>query len=153
MNYKIVADSCCDMPDELKKEVGVEVVPLTIRIEDREFIDDDTLDIEEYLDAMSNSKTPPKTACPSIQDFIDKYNKAKDIFVVTLSSKLSGTYNAAVQAKDILLESVNDKFVHVFDSMSASIGQTLVSLKIHEQIKNNIKKSEIIEKVNSYIKE
>ncbi|HHU78295.1 MAG: DegV family protein [Caldicoprobacterales bacterium] len=153
MNYSIIADSCCDVSEEMKKETGVELVPLTLRIDDNEYVDDHTLDIKAYLKAMKESRTSPKTACPSIQDFLDRFRERENIFVVTLSSKLSGTYNSAMQAKAIILEEFKDKFIHVFDSMSAAAGETLVHLKIHEHLKNNLKNTEIVDKVTGYIKE
>lgn len=153
MDYRIIADSSCDVSEEMQKETGVELVPLTIRIEDKEYVDDNTLDIKAFLQDMKNSKNPPKTSCPSIYDFFQRFRDGDNIFVVTLTSKLSGTYNSAMQAKEMALEDFKDKFIHVFDSTSAVVGETLVHLKIHECIKNNLNNYEIIDKVNSYIKE
>lgn len=129
------------------------MVPLTMRIEDKEYVDDHTLDIKAYIQDMKNSKTAPKTSCPSIQDFIDRFKDTDNVFVVTVTSSLSGTYNAAMQAKAIILEEFKDKFIHVFDSMSAVSGETIVHLKIHEYLKKNLRNTEIVEKVNKYIKE
>lgn len=153
MKYKILADSSCDVTDEIKKNTGVELVPLTLRLDDKEYVDDHNLDLKSYLKAMKESKTAPKTACPSIQDFLDRFRDSDNIFVVTISSKLSGTYNSAMQAKEIIKEEFQDKFIHVFDSMSAAIGETLVHLKVHESLKANLKNNEIVDKVNNYIKE
>ncbi len=143
MKYKILADSSCDVTDEIKKNTGVELVPLTLRLDDKEYVDDHNLDLKSYLKAMKESKTAPKTACPSIQDFLDRFRDSDNIFVVTISSKLSGTYNSAMQAKEIIKEEFQDKFIHVFDSMSAAIGETLVHLKVHESLKANLKNNEI----------
>jgi DegV family protein with EDD domain len=153
LKYKILADSSCDVTDEIKKNTGVELVPLTLRLDDKEYVDDHNLDLKSYLKAMKESKTAPKTACPSIQDFLDRFRDSDNIFVVTISSKLSGTYNSAMQAKEIIKEEFQDKFIHVFDSMSAAIGETLVHLKVHESLKANLKNNEIVDKVNNYIKE
>lgn len=153
MKVKIVADSCCDLSDELKKEMNVELVPLTLRLEDKEFVDDESLDVKEYVEEMNQCKTPPKTSCPTPLDFIRAYKGQESVFVVTLSSKLSGTYNSAVLAKDMFLKEINKKFIHVFDSMSASIGETLVALKINELANKDFKEEEIVENVNDYIGE
>ena len=153
MDYKIIADSCCDVTEDIKKVTGVELVPLTLRIGDKEYVDDDSLDIGNYLQEMKNSKTAPKTSCPSIHDFLERFRDKKNIFVVTISSALSGTYNSAMQAKAIIEEEFKDKFIHVFDSMSAVVGETLVHLKIHEYLKKNLKNTEVVDKVNKYIKE
>ena len=148
---KIVADSCCDVNSNILEQTNVQLVPLTITIDEKEYLDDYSLDLEEFLEKMKKSPQMPKTACPSPQDFIEEYKGEKSVFVVTLSSALSGTYQSAMIAKDIFLEEVGNKFIHVFDSLSASVGATLVCLKISELIKKKIKEREIVEKVNSYI--
>lgn len=150
MNYRIVADSGCDLSKELKEQMDVALVPLTINIDDQVFTDDQNLDAKELLYAMKNSKNHIKTSSPSPADFMKEYEKADNVFVVTLSSKLSGTYNSAMIAKNIILES-KEKFIHVFDSLSASIGETLVTMKIFELIQNKCEKLEIVDKVEQYI--
>jgi DegV family protein with EDD domain len=153
MSMRIVADSCCDVSPEVEKQTGIELVPLTIQIGDKEYRDDKNLDIDGLIEDMKNSPIAPKTACPSPQDFIESYKGDGSVFVVTLSSALSGTYKSAMMAKDIFLEEVENKFIHVFDSLSASVGETLVSLHISELINKGLKEMEIVEKVNAYIKD
>jgi len=153
MKYKIVADSSCDLTSELKENMGVGLVPLTIEVDNKTFIDDENIKVNELIWSMKQSKTGFKTACPSPAQFMNEYEKAENIFVVTLSSALSGTYNSAMMAKEIMLESVGDKFIHVFDSLSASVAETLVSMKIYDLIQSNHDKYEIITKVENYIKE
>lgn len=153
MSMRIVADSCCDVSPEVEKQTGIELVPLTIQIGDKEYRDDKNLDIDGLIEDMKNSPIAPKTACPSPQDFIESYKGDGSVFVVTLSSALSGTYRSAMMAKDIFLEEIENKFIHVFDSLSASVGETLVSLHISELINKGLKEMEIVEKVNAYIKD
>ncbi|NLM13872.1 MAG: DegV family protein [Epulopiscium sp.] len=153
MGIKIVADSSCDLTDQMKEEMNIEIAPLTLQLEDKKYIDDEQLDVKEYVKEMKNCKTAPKTACPSPQNFLQKYQGDDSVFVVTLSSNLSGTYNSAVLAKEMYLEEVGNKFIHVFDSLSASVGETLIALKIHELSKINIEETEIVQKVNKYIQE
>ncbi|NLB42790.1 MAG: DegV family protein [Clostridiales bacterium] len=153
MKHKIIADSCCELSEKMQEEIGVELVPLTMYIDEKEYIDDDTLDIQAYLRDMKESKNAPKTSCPSIQDFLNCFRDTDNVFVVTISSKLSGTYNSAMQARDIVLEEFKDRFIHVFDSMSAVVGETLVLLKVHEYLKSNLQNTDIVDKVNYYIQE
>ena len=153
MTMKIVADSCCDLNDELKQEMNIEIVPLTIQLGGKTYYDDANLNIDQFIKEMKNSEEVLKTACPSPQEYMDKYVGEESVFVVTLSSSLSGSYNSAVMAKGMFLEDIGKKFIHVFDSLSASVGETLVCLKIHELIKKQHTEWEIVEKVNSYIKE
>lgn len=153
MNIKIVADSCCDLTEEMKKEMNVEIAPLELRLGDKTYIDNENLDIKQYIKNMADSQTAPKSACPSPDEYMNKYRGEESTFVVTLSSALSGSYNSAVLAKDMFLEEVSNKFIHVFDSLSASSAETLVTMKIHELAKLNINELEIVEKVTKYIKE
>ncbi|WP_058486704.1 DegV family protein [Defluviitalea phaphyphila] len=153
MGIKIIADSSCDLTKEMKEEMNIEIAPLTLQLEDKKYVDDEKLDVKAYIKDMKKCKNPPKSACPSPEEFMKRYEGNDNIFVVTLSSALSGTYNSAILAKNMFLDEVGDKFIHVFDSFSASIGETLVSLRIHELAKINIEEAEIIKKVNKYIKE
>lgn len=152
MDYKIVADSSCDLNDDLKKKFNIGLVPLKIDVDGHTFVDDDSIEIGKLLTAMKNSEDPIKTSSPSPGDFLKEYENADNIFVVTISSALSSTYNNAVLAKNIALESGN-KFIHVFDSLSASIGETLVSLKIFDLIQKSYSRDDIVSKTEEYIKE
>lgn len=150
---KIVADSSCDLSNELKEEMNIEIVPLTLRLDGKEYVDNEELDVRNYIHEMNLSKTSPQTSSPAPYDFLQKFIGDESVFVVTLSSKLSGTYNSAVLAKNMFLEEMGDKFIHVFDSLSATIGETLISLHIHDLAKKNLADTEIVEKVTHYIKD
>ncbi|PRX17468.1 DegV family protein with EDD domain [Orenia metallireducens] len=153
MNIKIVVDSGCDFNQELTEKLNTESVPLTIQLDNVEYKDDQNLDLQNLLEMMKNSKKSPKTASPSPHSFVEAYQGEESIFVVTLTSKLSSTYNNALLAKDIFLTEVEDKFIHVFDSCSASIGEALVSLKVNELAEQGLKELEIIDRVDSYIQQ
>ena len=153
MDYKIVADSSCDLNKELEEKLDVKLVPFKIDIDENSFIDNKDLDLLDFKKTMKASPNPIRTSCPSPGDFAEEYKKAENIFVVTISSQLSATYNSAILAKDMILEEFPDKFVHVFDSKSASIGETLTALKIDELIKEKLSNLEIVEKVEAYIEE
>lgn len=151
-NFKIIADSSCDLTKKLKEMLKIKLVPLTLQLKDKIYKDDDTLDVNNYLEEMAQSSEAPKTSCPSPEDFMTAYEGEEDnVFVVTISSKLSGTYNSAKLAEDIYLEEKKDKKIHVFDSKSASIGETLIALKIQELALKYNDFSEVINKVEKYI--
>lgn len=152
MDYKLVADSSCDLNDELRERLDIGLAPLKIDVEEESFIDDGKLDVLPLIEAMKNSKKGVMTSSPSPADFLKYYEMAENIFTVTISSKLSSTYNNALLAKDMFLES-KDKFIHVFDSKSASVGETLVSMKIFDLIQEKLKPEEIVARVNQYIEE
>ena len=151
MSMKIVADSCCDVNPAVQEQTNVKLVPLTIQIEDKAYKDDSSLNIDRLIEEMRRSPEAPKTACPSPQEFMEQYEGDESVFVVTLSSALSGTYRSAMLAKEIFLEEIGNKFIHVFDSLSASVGETLISMKIAELINKGLKEVEIVDKVNTYI--
>lgn len=151
MSCRIVADSCCDLNDDLRDKLDISLVPFKIDVDEEKFIDNEDIDTDKLLKFMKKSPNPVKTSCPSPGDFVKEYEKYKDIFAVTISSKLSGTYNSAVLAKQMVEEENPDKFIHVFDSKSASAGETLVSIKIQELIDEKLANIEIVEKVEKYI--
>lgn len=152
MEYRIVADSSCDLNGELKNRLDIGLVPLKIDVDGHTFVDNHTLNIKKLLSAMKKSQNPIKTSSPSPGEFLHEYDKADNIFVVTISSALSSTYSNAVLAKNIAFEKGN-KFIHVFDSLSASIGETLVSMKIFDLIQKNYDKDDIVSKTEEYIKD
>lgn len=153
MDYKIVADSSCDLNEEMEQELNINLVPFKIDIDENSFIDDKDIDMAKFLSTMIASPNPVRTSCPSPGDFVEEYKKAGNIFVITISAALSGTYNSAILAKEMILEEFPDKFVHIFDSKSASVGETLIALKIDELIQKNLSSLEIADKVENYIKE
>ena len=151
--YKLIAGSSCDLTEEMKKELDIDLVPFTIEIEDKQYIDDENIDLEDMIKNMNRSEEAVQTACPSPGSFLQAFGDHENIFVVTISSKLSGAYNAAMTARDMALEKDQDRFIHVFDSESASAGETLVALKIKEEIDKGKSREEIIENIDGYIKE
>jgi DegV family protein with EDD domain len=151
MIIKIIADSCCDLNEDIKKGLNIDIAPLTMYLKDKEYVDNEKLDVTQYIKDMGNCEVAPKTSCPSPEEYMKKYEGEESVFVVTLSSKLSGSYNSAVLAKSLFLDEVGTKFIHVFDSLSASVGETLIVLKINELSKMNLGELEIVERVTSYI--
>lgn len=153
MDTRIIVDSCVDFNDEVfGNEEYMERIPFKITIDDKEIIDKN-VDIHLLLEKMKSSKNKIGTACPSPNEFLEALRKCKNNFIVTISSKLSGSYNSAILAKEMLKEESPDSFVHVFDCKSAVSGEDLVVLKIKELIEEKVHNSEIIERVTQYINE
>lgn len=153
MEFKIIVDSCCDLTKEIKERFNISTAPLSIDIEDKHFADDQSLNREELLKAMRNSDQAPKTASPGPGPFLDLYRQYENSFVITLSKELSASYQNAVLAKDLLLEEAENKFVKVFNSFSASVGETMIAYKLGELIEAGLEKKEIIAKAEKYIEE
>lgn len=154
-NYKIVVDSCCEIPEEIKREIWIESVPLTLEVGDTTVIDDDSFNQAEFLQQVAKCHTCPKSACPSPESFMNAYDEAVErVYVVTLSSKLSGSYNSAMVGKNMLEdEKENTPKIHVFDSLSASVGETQIVLKIKELEETGNSFEEIVEAVEQFKRE
>lgn len=149
----ILADSCCDLSPELLKKTQARVAPLTITIDDTYYVDDGTVDIPPYLAAMKASKNPVRSACPSPDLYAEDIKAADDdCFIITLSSKLSGSHNAAVLGVQLAEEDMPEKKVHVFDSESASAGETYLALMIHDLIAAGKSFEQIVETVEEKIR-
>ena len=149
---KILVDSCCDLSAELRARTQATVAPLTITLDGEDYVDDGTVDIPSYLARMSASKETPRSACPSPDTYAHDIRNAKDAcFVVTLSGKLSGSHNAAALGAELAKESCPDKPVHVFDSESASAGETYLALMLRDLIDAGRSFEEIVSTVEEKI--
>lgn len=154
MNYKIVVDSCCELPEELKKDSRFEIVPLTLIVGDvYEKEDDENFNQKEFLEIVAKSPVCPKSACPSPERYMQAYQTdAERVYVVTLSSHLSGSYNSAVLGKNLYHENFGDKSIYVVDSKSASCGETQIAFKLVELEEQGLSFEEITEKIEEYVK-
>ena len=151
MSFRIVVDSCCDLPDEYRKDDRFQIVPLILQIDDYTIVDDDTFDQADYLAKVAASENCARTACPSPDLFMKAYAcDATDIYVVTLTSKLSGSYNSTLLAKNLYHEEHGEKNIHIFDSLSACCGEANIALKIFELATSGMSFEEIIPIVEKY---
>jgi DegV family protein with EDD domain len=152
MKKRIIGDSCTDLNAELENNLEIEIVPLRINLGGKEFIDKKDFDAISFLEEMVEYDDVVKTSCPSPEDYLKVIDGDGSVFIVTLSKELSGSYNSAILAKKLYLEGNDDnKFIHVFNSRSAAVGQTLIALKIKELIDLGLKDEMIVEKVEAYI--
>jgi DegV family protein with EDD domain len=150
MSYRIIGDSCTDLPMELRNNENIRLVPLTIQIENDNIVDDHTFDQIEFLRKMAESKNCPKSSCPSPESFMHEFEGVDDVYIITLSGKLSGSYNSAELAKKLYLEDHPNKNIAIFDSLSASVGQTLIAMKILKLIEEGKKFDEIARTVSEF---
>ena len=152
--YKIIVDSCGELTEEMKKDGHFVNVPLTLEIDGEHIIDDETFDQAYFIDKVAKSPTAPKSACPSPNAFMEEMDcDADNIYVVTLSAELSGSYNSACLGRDLFAEEDESKNIHIFNSKSASIGETLIALKIAECENAGMSFEEVIAAVDKYIAE
>ncbi len=132
-DYKIIADSSCELPKALKEDKRFALVPFRMEVDGVNYKDNSSLNIKSFLESIAKSKTCPKSSCPSPDLFLRQFDtSAKRIYVITISSKLSGCYNSAMLAKTMYEEEHDDKQIFVIDSLSASGGECLLALKAME---------------------
>lgn len=154
MSYKIAIDSCGELLDEWKNDERIESIPLTLTVGGENIIDDATFDQKDFLKKVADCPECPKSACPSPERYMKAYEcEAEHIYAVTLSAELSGSYNSAILGKNLLLEEQPEKKVHVFNSKSASGGQSLIAMKIIECEEKGLSFEEVVSEVEKYIEE
>ena len=152
MRYKIVIDSCGELIERWEADPAIERAPLTLTVEGEDIVDDETFDQAYFLKKVAESPECPKSSCPSPERYRTAYDcDAEHIYAVTLSVELSGSYNSAVLGMNLLKENAPDKKIHVFNSRSASVGETLIALKIEECEQHGMEFEEIVETVENYI--
>lgn len=151
--YKIVIDSCGELSEELKADGHFCNVPLLLDVDGYEITDDETFNQKDFLQRVKNCIRSPKSSCPSPERYMSAYEgEAEHVYVVTLSGNLSGSYNSAVLAAELYEEEHGaDKQIHVFNSRSASIGETLIGLKIQELEESGVSFADVIAGVEEYI--
>ncbi len=151
MSYKIVVDSCCELPEEFKKDKRFEIVSLGLEVGEYHTMDDENFNQKEFLEKVAACPTCPKSSCPSPEKYREAYNcDADDIFVVTLSQKLSGSFNSAMLGKSLYHEKYGDKNIYVCDSESASCGETQIAFKAMELEEAGVPFEEIVNELEKF---
>ena len=158
MTYKIIGDSCLDLTEELKKDPGFQMIPLTLQVGNVQVIDDETFDQSAFIEMVKACPECPKTACPSPESFKKAYEEADAdaVFVITLSNHLSGSYNSAVLAKELYEEEKKEagepvtKKIAVIDSLSASSGELDQALYIRDLCEQGLDFETVAEMAEAY---
>ena len=170
MSYKIVVDSCCELPEELKGDPRFEIVPLGIEVGDWHIQDDAGFNQAEFLKKVAECPTCPRSSCPSPDRYKQSFDcdaehiyvvtlsanmrafdcDADHVYAVTLSAELSGSYNSAVLGKNLYEEKHNDKKIHVVDSKSASCGEAQIALKAMELEEQGLSFEEIVKRLEDF---
>lgn len=132
MKIKIVTDSAANMTS--LEGVAFESVPLKIITDQKEYVDDTNLDIELMVNDLSTYKGRSGTACPNVGDWLEAFEDCDMVFCVTIISKLSGSYNAALVAKQQYESEYPDRHVFVLDSYSAGPEMKLHVEKLKELV-------------------
>ncbi len=152
MRFQIIGDSCCDYPYLEEDYSWLKRVPLTIELDGEVFEDDENLRTSMLISKMAASRNAPKSACPSPGSYLEAFEcGAEDVYVVTLSDKLSGSYASAVVAANMFKEKHPDRNIFVFSSKSASAGQIAICHKIKELAENDLPFAQIVEQVLEFV--
>lgn len=151
MSFKIVVDSCCELPGELLTDLRYERVPLGLEVGDYCIQDDEKFNQAEFLKRVAACPVCPKSSCPSPEKYLKAYEtESERVYAVTLSGHLSGSYNSAALGKSMYHEKHGAKKIFVFDSLSASGGETQLALKIRDMEIAGFGFEEIVEKVQKF---
>ena len=150
MSFHIVCDSCTDLTEEDLKKGCYTLVPLTLLVDGEEIIDDETFYQADFLAKVAASKESVKSACPAPESYMEAYSKADDIYVVTLSAELSGSYNSAVLGKNLYEEENGTKNIHVVNSRGAATTQVLIARKLNEYASQGMPFEEVVDKIEEY---
>lgn len=154
MSYKVIIDSCGELTKEMKASEHFETASLQIDVDGYHIIDDETFDQADFLRRTRESNECPKSSCPSPERYMEGFHcDAEHVYAVTLSSELSGSYNSAVLGRNLYIEEYGEKDIYIFNSRSASVGETLIALKIAECEEKGLSFQKVIETVESYIEE
>lgn len=152
MSYKIIVDSCGELTEEMKESGNFESVALSMEVGEHQIVDDDTFDQADFLKKVAECPECPKSSCPSPERYMESYQcEAERVYVVTLSSELSGSYNSAVLGKNLYAEEYGEKQIYIFNSRSASVGETLIAEKIVECEEKGIEFEQVVEEVEKFI--
>lgn len=153
MRYKIVVDSCCDLTPEMREWDNLEAVPLTLQIGDYIIPDDENFDQDDFIARMKANNGSAKSACPAPDAFKKAYEGEYDaVFALTITDKLSGTYNSALQGKMLYEEEYNDnKKIYVFNSLATSGIETIIAREIKKFGDDGKDFDEIVSYIDDYI--
>ena len=152
MTFKIVTDSTADLPPELAKELGIAVVPVYVRFGDKVYRDRVDISEDEFYQRLLHESIHPSTTQPTPQDFADVYKKlsqeADGIISIHLSSKLSGTYNSALQGKELVK---NGCTIEVIDSQVLTMSLGLLAIAATDIAKSGKSIQQIVEEIKQTI--
>lgn len=152
MNWKIAVDSSSDLHEGMycAPNVSLSIVPLVLQIDGMSFVDEPGMDINLMMDSMRTSTGATGSSCPSPAAWAKVFEEADCTFAITISSGLSGSYNAAMIARDLVMDEHPDKKIAVIDSLSTSGQMILLAEKINELIAQGFGFEEIIHQVEDY---
>ena len=150
MNIKIITDSSANLLDDNCSGTPHVTVPLTIQVGDQAFKDDKSIDKIEFLTALKNTHVKTTTSCPNVHEWLQAFEGGDEIFVFTITSALSGSYNAARQAANQYHEDHPEAKILVFDTRSAGPQVKMLAQQTGELVEEGFSFKEIVKKIEDY---
>ena len=151
MKFRVAMDSAGELQEAFNGKDEYRIVPLTLMIGDEEIIDDGTIDQKVLIKKIADSPTCAKTACPSPEAYFREYDcGAEHVYGVTISAELSGSFQSAVIARDMYLDKYPDAKIHVFNSRSTSVGETMIVHMITQMEAEGVPFEEIVETIEAW---
>lgn len=151
MKFRVAMDSAGELQEAFKGKDEYRIVPLMLMIGDEEIIDDGTIDQKVLIKKIADSPTCAKTACPSPEAYFREYDcGAEHVYGVTISAELSGSFQSAVIARDMYLDKYPDAKIHVFNSRSTSVGETMIVHMITQMEAEGVPFEEIVETIEAW---
>lgn len=150
--WKIVTDTGSSIKQltTANDKIAFDSVPLMINIEDKVYIDDETLDLNNFLNKLSESKSQTSSACSSPEVYANHFTGAENIICFTISSNLSGSYNSANLGKTMALENNPEINIHIFDTLTAGSEADLLIYKALELAEQDVTFEEMVSQLNDY---
>lgn len=150
-NIQIITDSSCDLSNELIEKYSINVVPFYVSFDGENYLKEGSeLSQKIFYENLILLNANPKTACPSIDDYFQIFNKAIEnnmpVICFTISQKLSGSYQSAINAKNMILDDYPNAEIEIIDSLSATGGQGLLVLECCKMSENGYEFDEICQR-------
>ncbi|MBQ7757729.1 DegV family protein [Anaerotignum sp.] len=149
---KILVDSGCDLMciENIGEGIMYDRVPLKILMGDKEFVDDENLDVAQMIEEMYAYQGKTSSACPSPDEWAEHFREADEAYVMTITGTLSGSHNSAMVAKHMVEEEDPTKKIYVLDTLSAGMEMALLVEKLHELLKAGTPFEEVCKQMDDY---
>ena len=154
MAFRIIADSSCDIFDLDRKIDGLyfNTVPFVITVDGKDFVDDDKLNVKELVEAMAAS-SKSHTSCPSPADWVREFGEEGDVFALTISSNLSGSYNSACTARNMVLENDPERNIEILDTRGTGPSLSMTIDKLCDLIRQGLSFKEVRTQIHKFMED
>ncbi len=159
MKYQIISDGACDLTLELREKYNIQVVPFYISFDGEIYQKEiDEIGIREVYERMVNDpKTYPKTSLPSVQNYVDAFlphiEAGRGVICFTITTSLSGSYNAAMNAKEIIEEDYPEAEITIVNSLGATVSQQIHVIEAAKMQQAGYRYDEVVQTVEGQMKD